>query len=155
MIVICGLNDKLNFQVGKMLSDSLDMFFLDLEKFIEYDVVNKEDIIEKVSLEYLSELEKKSVKHVASFENTVIAASYNCFVINKNYDYFKNKSIIIYLRQTKSQIENSQSGLLNKVNFVSRDKKLKLIADYVITLENNNVVEGYNKIIQQLKEVFL
>ncbi len=156
MIVICGLNDLLNVEVGKMLSDSLDMFFLELEKFVEYDITNKQDAVKQISVDYLNKLEQKSVKYASSFQNTVMVASFDMLTFNKNYKHFKNNSLIIYLKQNKTTLSKvANANTLNLINFTSRNKQLTQIANQTLLLKNNLPTSAYEKIINYLKEVFL
>ncbi len=157
LIIISGLNDNLNLEVGKLLSDGLDMFLLDLKKLLEYEIVKKNEVIEKVGLDYLQKLEHSAIKKASTFENTVIVADYDNFLFKDNYKLFKEKAIIIYIKFSKLNLEKQKEKIsnLNLLNFTLRNKQLEKISDIILNVKNEDAQNVNNKIIEKLKEVLL
>lgn len=157
MIVICGLNDKQNLELGKLLSDRLDMFLLVLKDMLEYEIVSNDEVIEKAGIQYLNKLEKAAIKRAASFENTVLVADYNNFVINNNFEAFKQKAVIVFLNNSKANLEEKSLGIdvLNLLNFEVRNKELLKISDIVVEAKNSEEKILCEQIIEKLKEVLL
>lgn len=157
MIVVCGLNDNLNLKVGSLLSKELDMFLLDLKKFLEYEIVKKEEVIEKVGIEYLQKLEKSTIKKASTFENTIVVTDYDNFMFKDNYKFFKEQAIIIHLHFLSSVLNKQKDEIsnVNLLNFSLRNKQLKKVSDFTVKVKNNDIKEIKNNIIQKLKESLL
>ena len=89
-IVILGLDYEYNLKIGKILSDSLGMFFLDFKDYVEYSLFSTKDMLEKCGVEYLEKQQKKCLMSASEFENTVLCIPYNYFFEQDNNKLFES-----------------------------------------------------------------
>ena len=90
--------------MAKKLSDLLGMYFLDILDYIEYDLANKEEMINTCGLDYYLKQEEKIVSSSFTFENMVLNIRYN-----QMYAYLRNykipeHNILIYLQTDEKNI---------------------------------------------------
>ena len=124
------------------LADKLDMFFVDVKELIEYDLVNSKEALLRCGKEYIEKEERKTVRNVSEYENTVVNIPYDLFVNNR--DFFKNNNINIFIKPFKA----------DDIDMLVMEDRIALLKnDYKIFIENseNSVESCYNKIITKLK----
>ena len=85
-IAIIGLNRKMSRKVSELLSEELQMHFLDTIELFEFDNIPRtlSDIIRENGLRYFREKEKSLTGYASGFENTVIHAESGCVNCLKN-----------------------------------------------------------------------
>ena len=154
LIVICGLVDEFNSKVASVLCDKLAMFLLNIQQMMEFELSEKDDIIEKCGLDYYYNLEKKLIKTASTYENTVVLMNYDYYTFGKNYEVFKNTAYTFFLHFDKKELAlySKKLNVINKLAFEDRNEILKENCDFMIQVTNNNVEETVNNIILQLKE---
>lgn len=143
-IVIVGFNYEYNIEIAQGVSDFFDMYFLDVDKFIEYQLQQKPVMAEVCGVEYLEKQENKVLKSCTEFENTVMTIPINYFLRNKIYKNFA-ESEIIYLYFSKNKLEklcennNTSSFLLTDIiTFEEKDNEIKSITNAKIEIKNKN-----------------
>ena len=102
-IVIVSLCDSYTKQLGKLLSQNLDMMFCDTKDLIEYELIDRNAIQALCSKEYLEASERKVIDHIASFVNVVVAISYDYLI--HNIDILKENSLIVYVKLSKKYVK--------------------------------------------------
>ena len=148
--------ENFNREVAGILCESLAMYLLDMTKLMEFELAEKDEIIEKCGLDYFEKLENKVIKSVTSYENTVILINYDLLTYKNNYQHFASNAYSFYLKFEKEKIkENKNVNIINQIAFSERDSILKSICQKTITLKNLNPKQAANRIIEQLKEVAL
>lgn len=162
-LTIIALNTEFKKYIAKTLANVLDMFYVDINEFVKYDVVDVNQIIKTAGLEYYNMLETKAVKTISSYENTLTTLNLSTFFCNDNYKYLKQSSVFIYVKVKFSDFKNKlleerpQSAmyekLLNEKVFCERDDILVNLSDIVVNanLKEKNLT---NKIIKSIKKYY-
>lgn len=141
-LVVVGFEYEFNKKLCIYLADKLDMFFVDVKELIEYDLVNSKEALLRCGKEYIEKEERKTVRNVSEYENTVVNIPYDLFVNNR--DFFKNNNINIFIKPFKA----------DDIDMLVMEDRIALLKnDYKIFIENseNSVESCYNKIITKLK----
>ena len=141
-LVVVGVEYEFNKKLCIYLADKLDMFFVDVKELIEYDLVNSKEALLRCGKEYIEKEERKTVRNVSEYENTVVNIPYDLFVNNR--DFFKNNNINIFIKPFK----------VDDIDMLVMEDRIALLKnDYKIFIENseNSVESCYNKIITKLK----
>lgn len=141
-LVVVGFEYEFNKKLCIYLADKLDMFFVDVKELIEYDLVNSKEALLRCGKEYIEKEERKTVRNVSEYENTVVNIPYDLFVNNR--DFFKNNNINIFIKPFKA----------DDIDMIVMEDRIALLKnDCKIFIENreNSVESCYNKIITKLK----
>ena len=159
---VCFLNDY-NKQVCTIVSDKLDFYYADVNDFLEFNMVNANEVISLCGVEYLEKLETDSVKNVASFENAVISIEPRLFVNKKNSDSLKKNGLIIYVKMPKKlyadqiakQKKDKQDEMLNILNvYDDYDNICSKNADIILECKNINEKALSRKMLKHIKMYF-
>lgn len=146
-ILIVSLNDKFSNKVAISLADRLDMFVVDCYQMVVYDLTNPKEVLEKCGLDYFKKRERSVIKHCSEFSNTVISISYELF---KEYSSLFTRSIVFYLRLPENKIEK----VVNKIDFINRDKNLKKLTSATLELQRCLTIQSVNMITDKLGELY-
>ena len=159
---VCFLNGY-NKTLSTMVSDKLDLYYADVNDYLEFNMVNATEVISKCGVEYLEKLETDSVKSVASFENAVISIEPRLFINKKSLNALKASSLIIYVRLPKKvyadQINKAKKDkkdeMLNILNvYDDYDKMCLDNADIVIESKVINAKSVYKKMLKHIEMYF-
>lgn len=106
-IVVLGINRDMTRQVAEILSEQLEMHFLDTIELFEFDNIPRSfsDILKTQGERYFREKEKSLTGYVSSFDNTVIHAESGSVIKSKNIKKFKEHCLIIYIHYPASMIK--------------------------------------------------
>lgn len=121
-ICVLSIDKRYSRIIGKHLSDSLDMFFADVNALIEFDIINLEEAEKVCGVGYIKKLEESKVKNVVSYDNTLLTLNADMLNSQKIYDYIKNRSLIVFLDMDKK----SFIAKLNNQKLDRSDKKLQI-----------------------------
>ncbi|MDD2445845.1 MAG: hypothetical protein PHX09_03440 [Clostridia bacterium] len=148
--IVISLADMFANKVTDMVANDLGLYFLNLDDFIDYRLLDYNRIIEKCGVEYLKKQEAKYIKEAFSFVEAIYYISYDLFV--NNQIYFAD-CLIIYIALTCEQLAklNEKTFVINNLAFQDRDAYLRSIG---LVIEGDFLVEKSfsNKIIQKLKQ---
>ena len=147
-IILVSLCDKWTADVGKTLSQSLGMMFCDVKDLVEYELIDKDRIEKLCSKEYLIESERKVIRHVASFENVVVAISFDYFA--NNQPILKKESLMIFLDAPKKYIEE-KAGAIAAISYDAREKTAREFTDIVVSVKKTDKEFVCKKIIETLR----
>lgn len=147
-IILVSLCDKWTADVGKMLAQSLGMMFCDVKDLVEYELIDKERIERLCSKEYLVESERKVMRHVASFENVVVAISFDYFTNNQTI--LKKNALMIFLDAQKKYIEEN-AGAIAAISYDAREKTAREFTDAVVSVRKTDTEFVCKKIIETLR----
>lgn len=141
-LVIIGFEKEFNKKLCIYLADKLDMFFVDVKELIEYDLVNSKEALLRCGKEYIEKEERKTVRNVSEYENSVVNIPYDIFITNR--DFFKAGNINIFIKPFKADDID---------DIVMQDRIALLKNDCHIFIENseNNIEKCYNLIMSKLK----
>ncbi len=160
--LICLLNNY-NKEVANILSEKLEMFFVNIDEMVEFELGDADRILEtlgdKEGLEYIKKCEDKIVANVANFDNTIISLNPTTMFSNQNFEKISETSYVIYLqiapKYFEARAKYSADVLdkeLNEVNFTDRDKLYVEKSDMVLncsTLREQKAVQKLTKIIKK------
>ncbi len=141
-LVIIGFEKQFNKDLCLYLADKLDMFFVDVAELIEYNLINSKEALLRCGREYIEKEEKKTVRNVADYENTIINIPYDIFINNK--DFFNSGCYKIFI--IPQNLED-----VDKIVMADRIELIKSYCNAIIENVENNVEDVYNKIINSLK----
>ena len=146
-IVIVSLCDSYTKQLGKLLSQNLDMMFCDTKDLIEYELIDRNAIQALCSKEYLEASERKVIDHIASFVNVVVAISYDYLI--HNVDILKENSLIVYVKVSKNYVKEN-ANVINFISYDDRTKTLEGLADLTLMLKKQDLDFVCQKLIEKL-----
>ena len=162
--LFCFLN-QYSKNVAKILADKLDMFYVDFQELLEFDLVDAGHIIKTLGkrdgAKYINGIEQKTVTKVNEFENTVITISPQKLFSDKTPEAFRKSSFFVYLQMSQSamnvQCEKSgdkvDSSLLG-IGFSDRDKLYVAESAVVVNCSKLKEKKAAKKIIKELKAYF-
>ena len=106
-IVVLGINRDMSRPVAEMLSEQLEMHFLDTIELFEFDNIPRtfSEILKLHGERYFREKEKSLTGYVSSFDNTIIHAESGSVIKSKNIKKFKEHCLIIYIHYPASIIK--------------------------------------------------
>ena len=121
-IVILSMNRDVSRKVAEMLSEELQMHFLDTIELFEFDNIphSFSEILEMNGESYFRKKEKGLLGYVCGFENTVIHAESGCVLSPENIKAMKENCLVIYLHLYPSNIKK----YLGKKEYESNSLKL-------------------------------
>lgn len=146
-IIIVSLCENFSRRVGKLLAQELDMIFCDAKDLLEYELVDRDSIKKFCTATYLESAEKKVFQKIATFEDVVVAISYDNLM--HNFETLKEKSMVVFL-QTSQEYVKSAGEKINAISFASRTKQLKNVSTFSIDLESTEENFVCGKIIEAL-----
>ena len=159
-ILIVGLSDDFTRLFSSLLADKLDFYYLDVENLLEYSIMDRLKMEEVCGVRYLDEQEKKVIKSINDYQNTIISMKLDLFV-----GHLKNilsSNILVYLKFQKDQLENLNKLLksksmnevvLNDLVFDERDKFLKKNCEIVVECDISNIDAGINDLIKKAENL--
>lgn len=136
-LVVLSLSNNYSRQVGKELADFFEMFYVDLNDILEYNLVNSK-MLEFAGKEYFERERKKIINSVTSYENSLVVADLELFLLNNNFVYFKNNFLIIYLYCDEDELQKYESSFKIKRNlfaFAEEDEIVKKFADITVKID--------------------
>lgn len=139
-ICVLSIDKRYSRIIGKHLSDSLDMFFADINALIQFDIIDLEEAESVCGLNYIKKLEESKVKNVLSYDNTLLTLNSDMLNTQKICDMIKDKALVIFLdMDKKSFVAKLNNQKLDKIDrkiqidmFEERTKITKELGDIVI-----------------------
>lgn len=150
-IVIVTLCDGYTKSLANLLSQSLDMMFCDTKELVEYELVDKDAIEKLCTKEYLEKSEKKAVKHIASFDNVVVAINYDYLV--RHYNLLKDSCLIIYLKLPQNFVRE-HGNAIDRLVFDDRDVDLKNLANIILNVKKVDIEFVCDKVVKKIGEYY-
>ena len=133
LTIIC-LNNRYGKNLAKRVADSLDMFFVNIEDILEYNLIN-DDMLKSAGKDYFEKKEGKAVKGLSTYENSLFCGNFTLFSKGNNIDVFKKNSYLIYIYFTKDALEKfdkTNDGFEQMVAFEQENEFCEQNADIVI-----------------------
>lgn len=162
--LICLLENYAT-EVAELLSEKLEMFFVNIEEMVEFELGDAEHINatlgDKEGAEFIKKCEDKVVNNVAGFENTVICLSPDTLFSNQNYEILSQTSYIIYLQIAPKFFEKRAKYSadvidkdLTEVNFTDRDKLYVSKSDMMLNCSTFRETKAVKKLSKIIKKYF-
>ena len=157
-IIILGLDYKYNLEIGKLLADKTNLYFLDVMEYVNYTLFSRKDMKEKCGVEYLEKQENSAIKGCLEFENTVMTFPYLYFVRNKNNIDLKSNAKIVYLYFSKKNLTKKtddgefwETLSVDIIVFDDRDKEMSSVSDLKIIVKNKKKQTVIKEIVEKLR----
>ena len=104
-IVLTGMMGSGKTTLGKLLGETLNMKFIDIDSSIELNEKSSiKNIFEIKGEKYFRELEKQTIKTIFKPEDLIIALGGGAFANNITRKFLLNNALIIYLKTTPQTI---------------------------------------------------
>jgi len=139
-LAIVTLSNNYSRQIGKQLANFLELFYVDLNDILEYNLVNSK-MLEVAGKEYFESERQKVIKSVAQFDNSLVVGDIELFLANNNFNYFKNNFYVIYLYCEKDKIDAIENNFNTKRQlfaFEEEDKICRIFASLVIDIKSDS-----------------
>ena len=144
LVVLC-LSNNYSRQIGKKLADFFELFFVDLNDILEYNLVDS-NMLQTAGHDYFESQKQKVIKSVGEYENTLVVGDAELFLSSKNISHLLNNFVIIYLQFDKDSLELIEKDYETKRLLYAaeeEDKIFKGFANIVIksTISDENNIE--------------
>lgn len=154
-ILLLCLDKNYSRNLGKKLADMLELFFVDINDILEYNLINNQ-MLESAGKTYFEKEKQKVLKGFADYENSVFCANFELLTQKNNLTKFKNNSITIYLHLAHGELETLQQNQEMQhllIAFDEEDKFCKDNADLVVNV-NLDIESSLNQIINELMNFY-
>ena len=115
--LICAL-DGFNKEVGGKLAGKLDFYFMDVEDYLQFNMVDPKEVVEKCGVEYLDELRAKTIAEVAAYYDTVISVNLDLAMQDGHLKSLQTRCFLVYLGVSE--------GMLKKIASKEKDEAKKI-----------------------------
>lgn len=152
-IVIISLADEFGSKTSEIVAGDLDMFFLKLDDYVDYNLFNSDEVLSRCGIEYFKKQEKKILNNAIEFLNTLYYTSYELFINNREiFAKFECEYIYIALSLIQLKELKEKSFSINNIAFQDRDNFLRTVG---LIVEGEILVKKSfaNKIVQKLKNI--
>ena len=145
-ILLVGLDSKFNTAVAEQLALRLQMHYTSCEDIVQYQVQERDLILQRVGVAYLKKREKSALKECAGYIDCVLSIGFELF--KENFKLF-SQSVICYLKFGKELIDDVKS----KIAYDERNQFLEENSHTTITLQNKDKKQASKKLIEILGEL--
>ncbi len=151
--------------VSKLLGEKLDMFYVDVDEMVEFDLGDVDHILQtlgdKDGRKYIRESETRVVKNVSSFENTIITINPMMMFSNRNLARVTKSSYVVYLQispkflaQRAQQSGDEINEKLLTMAFTERDKIYVQNSDIVMNCSTYKDIKAVKKLLSAIPKFF-
>lgn len=150
-ILLLSLSNKFGNQISVDVSHDLDIYYLNIDGFIDYALCDSEKMLLECGQDYYLKREKQAIKMCVDFEDMFFFCSYEVFV--NNAEFFKDfKKIYLSLSLKDLEKQNDDNFLINNIAFQDRHKHLTEIAKEIKFSEPDSK-QSYQKLKQEMKNL--
>ncbi len=148
-LLILSLSNNYSRQIGKKVADFFELFFVDLNDILEYNLVDSK-MLETAGHDYFEKEQQKVIKSVGEYESTVVVGDTELFLSGKNMSHFLNDFVVVYFQFSKENLDILESEYENKrllYAYKEEDKIFKNYANFVIdaTISDDNNINILQK----------
>lgn len=162
--LICLLDNYAN-SVAKQLADKLEMFYVNVDEMVEFELGDEHHIIDTLGdtagQKYIEDCENRVVKNVTTFENTVICMNPTEMFSHDNFEKIVSTSYIVYLQISPKFFEKrcKFSGdyideELSSIAFTERDKAYVEKSDIVLNCSAYKESKAVKKLLKAINKFF-
>lgn len=163
-ITIISLLSDFSKDISKALADKLEMYYVDVQGLMEFNLINDEEVIKLCGADYLDTLQSKAIKEVSGYDNAVIAVDFKFVANKKNIQNLKVRSSIVYLEiadkiypklfENYKKPENENDDIVELAVFNEHNEYAKEIADVVIPVNKVGDKGIVKKIIKTIEKYY-
>ena len=140
-ILILCLNNQYARQIAKGLSSELEMFYLDINDILEYNLIN-DDMLDYAGQDYFEKEKLKTIKGLTQYESTMFAGNFELLSQDQNLETLAKSAVIVYIGLTKDFLELQDKNSDEKFKhtllaFEEEDNFCKSSADVVCNCNGN------------------
>ena len=96
-ICITGLLSGYSEHIAELLAKDLDVFFADVLKMVQFDIVDVSNTIELCGVDYYKELISKKLRELSKFDDVIIFCQYYYLQYSTCKKMFRKNLITVYL----------------------------------------------------------
>ncbi len=166
-IILIGLDYFYTLEVGQMLADQLEMYFLDSQGLYEFDIRPKtmDDIINEFGIDYYRKAQSGTIKYICSFNSSVLAVESGVSLNKENLDRLDKFGLIVYIRQSEETLKalyekrrdlsdaKQQIYILNSDEIKSRDQ-IMMIESEILVEDNGEPLKCVSEILKGIKKFY-
>lgn len=144
-ICVVGLAKDLTDKICSELANRLELYYANVEKILEFELFDQENIEKICGKDYLLREEKSIIKRLCTYEETLINLNHFNLNNDETLNTVKEHCLLIYLHITEDrfnvELQNTTDGnnVFDKTLFSDRDKICRHEADIVIDCEDLDV----------------
>lgn len=161
-ICVIAVDKRYSRTVAKLLSRALSTNYADINRLIEYELMDVDEVVRLCGEEYLRKLEYSKVKNVSSFENTLFTLDCELLGRDGHCDVVKKNALLIFLSMSKAsycaKLKNQKLGKNDKQNqidvFDDRNALFGEMADIVVECDGLDAGKVVKKIKNSIVEYF-
>ena len=155
-ICITGLLDNYSESITLKLAGELGVFFANVFKLIQFDIVDVSSTIEICGLDYYKVLVAKKLKELSKFDDVIVYSNYYYLQYRECRDIVKNNLITVYLdfgeenfeRLLKLEKMTELESKLARGTYKIKNKYFLKNSDIIIKCVDINI----NNIVDQIKK---
>lgn len=158
-LLLVGLDYGFTKCVANELSGIFDMRYLDVKDLIAYSLVNADDVLEKLGIEYYNKQVHKIILSTAEYENTIINIPYDMFLRDNVSETLDTSCLTIFVNLDKQSIiandKSNDDTHKNTTAIIAYEEFCELLkqkTDMCVTCDNE-AKNATAKIIEQLKNL--
>ena len=142
-ITILCLSNIYSKKICQKFADSLDMFFVDVNDILEYNLVNS-DMLQSAGKSYFDKQERKTIMGLSQYENALFRANIELLTKADNIKVFKENSVVLYVKLPvkileKFELEAETKQVVHPLYaFDEEDKFCKQNCDCVIEITDDD-----------------
>lgn len=142
-ILLVGLDNKFNAVVAEELGLRLQMHYTRCEDIVQYQVQERDLILQRVGIAYLKKREKSALEECAGYMDCVLSIGFELF--KQNFKLF-SQSVICYLKLGKELVEDVKS----RIAFEERNQFLEKNSHATIVMQKKDKKLASKKLIEIL-----
>lgn len=135
-ILLLCLSGKYARKIGEKLANKLEMFFVDVNDILEYNLVNN-SMLQNFGIEYYKKEQRKVVLSISQYENSLVTGNMNLFFENDVIEKYLPNFTTIYLKFEKESLKKIEIDFELKnthIAFEEEDKICSHVADIIANL---------------------
>jgi shikimate kinase len=120
-LCIIGLAKDFTDQLCKKLSARLDMFYANVEEFVDYNL-EAEEMKKICGIEYFKNKQINEIRKICRYENTMLNINYTLLNDKVIFDIIKSSCVIIYLQLDLERINiefRKEKRTPNEINIIN------------------------------------
>ena len=140
-----SLENNIAKQTLQKFAEQLDMFFVNVDDILQYNMINK-NMIDNAGLEYFEREQKKVMLCISEYDNSLVCGELSLFFKDDILERFQNNFLTIYLKYSQNDIQKFQKQFYtndnqnikkNLVAFDDEDKACQKVSDATVLMTTN------------------
>ena len=168
-IAVVGLNRTKSYEVSKMLSDELDMFFFDALELFEFDNMPRtfDQMLKEYGESYYRRKEKGIISYASEFNNCVINLEGGMAENEINFETIKQTSLVVYLAEAVNIVEEDLKNqeyeteeekafyIVSEDVLKNRAEKLTNNADIIVNASEGSCLKIASEVVRMIKNYYI